>query len=97
MRKKSEIKLGDGLKAFLKESGLEDKLLKTELIVNWDSVMGPAVANKTSKVEFKKGILYVQLSSSVLRQELQWHKTKIIEAMNESVQSPNTVKDIRFV
>ncbi|GAB5556193.1 MAG: DUF721 domain-containing protein [Schleiferiaceae bacterium] len=97
MRKKNEIKLGDGLKAFLKESGLEDKLLKTELIVNWDRVMGPAVANKTDKVEFKRGTLYVQLKSSVLRQELQWHKTKIIEAMNESVQKPGTVKDIRFV
>ena len=97
MRKKNEIKLGDGLRAFLKESGLEDKLLKTELMVNWDRVMGPSVANKTSKVEFKRGVLYIQLSSSVLRQELQWHKTKIIDAMNESVNHTNTVKDIRFV
>ncbi len=97
MRKKNEISLGDGIKAFLKESGLEDKLVKTELLVNWDSVMGPAVANKTSDIQFRRGILYIQLQSSVLRQELQLHKSKIIQAMNESVNKVDLVKDVRFV
>lgn len=97
MRRKNEISLGDGLKAFLKESGLEDKLVKTELLVNWDTVMGPAVANKTSDIQFRRGILYIQLQSSVLRQELQLHKSKIIQAMNESVNKMDLVKDVRFV
>jgi len=39
----------------------------------------------TTRVELKDDILYVSLSSSVLREELSLGKTKIIKILNEAL------------
>ena len=50
--------------------------------------MGSGVNNYTTAMEFKKDTLYVQLSSSVLREELSYGKEKIITMLNEAIGKP---------
>jgi hypothetical protein len=47
--------------------------------------MGPGVANYTTEVILERDILYVQLSSSVLREELSYGREKIIRLLNEEL------------
>ena len=47
--------------------------------------MGPGVANYTKEVILERDILYVQLSSSVLREELSYGREKIIRLLNEEL------------
>ena len=46
-------------------------------------MMGPGVANHTSAVKLQNKTLIIQLTSSVLREELSYGKDKIIKMMNE--------------
>ena len=49
------------------------------------NLMGNGVNNYTTAIELKHSVLYVQLSSSVLREELSYGNEKIVKMLNESI------------
>ena len=51
----------------------------------WKEVMGNNVNSYTNEIVLKKNTLYVNLSSSVLRQELSFGKQKIINLLNNEL------------
>ena len=51
----------------------------------WHQVMGNAISKYTTQVLLERDTLYVQLSSSVLREELTYGKEKIITLLNEAL------------
>ena len=51
----------------------------------WREVMGNNVNSYTNEIVLKKNTLYVNLSSSVLRQELSFGKQKIIDLLNKEL------------
>jgi hypothetical protein len=51
----------------------------------WIEVMGKNVNSYTNEIVLKKNTLYVNLSSSVLRQELSFGKQKIIDLLNKEL------------
>jgi len=55
--------------------------------------MGNGVNNYTTDIKLDRDVLYVSLSSSVLREELSYGKQKIIDMLNESV-GKNVVKKL---
>lgn len=73
------------LKEFVKTNNLESGLDKVNVREAWANLMGNGVNNYTTAIELKNDILYVQLSSSVLREELSYGNEKIIKMLNESI------------
>ena len=51
----------------------------------WREVMGNNVNSYTNEIVLKKNTLYVNLSSSVLRQELSFGKQKIVNLLNKEL------------
>jgi predicted nucleic acid-binding Zn ribbon protein len=51
----------------------------------WREVMGNNINSYTNEIVLKKNTLYVNLSSSVLRQELSFGKQKIIDLLNKEL------------
>lgn len=84
-RKNEEMKLSDLLKSFVDENKLEKGLNQVKIRDVWNSQMGPAIEKYTTGMKLKSGVLYVQLSSSVLREELSYGKEKIIRILNEEM------------
>lgn len=62
----------------------------------WQSVMGKPIAEQTQNIYLKNNILHIKIVSSVLRQELMMHKSKIRNLINEKF-SYEMVKDIHFI
>ncbi|WMW78504.1 DUF721 domain-containing protein [Flavobacterium sp. 20NA77.7] len=87
--------IGDIMKEFIKESKLEKGLDVVQVKELWASLMGPTIVNYTTQVDFYKNILYVTLSSAVLKQELALGKQKIIDLINKELQK-KLVKDLIF-
>lgn len=79
------------MKGYKLEAGLDQLNVKEA----WKSLMGPGVASYTLDVVLKKNILFVALSSAVLREELTYGKQKIIQMMNEELRS-TVIKDLIF-
>ena len=59
----------------------------------WKNLMGNGVNNYTKNVVLKGSTLYVELSSSVLREELSHGKSKIVAMINEELRR-DVVKDV---
>ena len=77
--------ISDIIKEFVDANHLESGLNKVNVQEAWANMMGNGVNNYTTAVQLERGTLYVQLSSSVLREELSYGKEKIIAMLNESV------------
>ncbi|WP_121665548.1 DUF721 domain-containing protein [Mesonia aquimarina] len=77
--------ISEVLKSFVDENKLQKGLNKVHVREAWDSQMGPAIKNYTTALKLEGTTLYVQLSSSVLREELSYGKEKIINMLNENL------------
>ncbi|AXT19536.1 DUF721 domain-containing protein [Flavobacteriaceae bacterium AU392] len=84
-RNNEHLKLSDALKEFVTENKLQKGLDKVDVQEAWVNLMGNGVNSYTTNVQLQNDVLYVQLSSSVLREELSYGKEKIITMLNESL------------
>ncbi len=79
------LNFSEALSNFVSSNKLEKGLEKVNVKDIWAEQMGSGVNNYTTAIEFKNNILYIQLSSSVLREELSYGKVKIINMLNEAL------------
>jgi len=84
-RNNEHISIADALKEFVETNKLEKGLNKVNVADAWEKLMGNGVNNYTTSVQLERDTLHVQLSSSVLREELSYGKEKIINMLNEEL------------
>ncbi|WOD42709.1 DUF721 domain-containing protein [Hwangdonia lutea] len=92
-RNNEHISIQDALKEFVETNRLEKGLNKVNVADAWVKLMGNGVNNYTTTVNLERDTLYVQLSSSVLREELSYGKQKIIDLLNEEL-GKNIIKKL---
>ncbi len=84
-RQNENKSISDIIKEFVDANHLQTGLDKIDVQEAWANMMGNGVNNYTTAVQLERDTLYVQLSSSVLREELSYGKDKIISMLNESI------------
>lgn len=85
-RHSENMALSDVLKDFIDSNRLEKGLDKVRVEDAWNSVMGNAISKYTTSIKLERDVLYVKLSSSVLREELRYGNQKIIDMINEELE-----------
>ena len=80
---------------FLKAFSLESKMLELDIIAAWPELMGSAVAFRTKNIKIQNKILYLEITSSVMRAELLNGKGIIISRLNEKA-GKELINDIWF-
>jgi predicted nucleic acid-binding Zn ribbon protein len=81
------------MKDYIKEMHLEGKLNEVSVINSWEETVGKAIASRTTKIYIKDQVLYVYLSSSVVRNELLMLRQALREKLNERA-GAEVVRDI---
>ncbi|MCK0115307.1 DUF721 domain-containing protein [Gelidibacter sp. F63206] len=84
-RTKDQLSISDLLKEFVETNRLQSGLDKVNVRDAWAQMMGNGVNNYTTAIHLERDTLYVQLSSSVLREELSYGNQKIIKMLNEAL------------
>ena len=84
-RLNNESSIGDVLKEFIQSNKLQPGIDQISVKEAWVSLMGNGVNSYTKNITLKGETLYVELSSSVLREELSHGKSKIITMINEEL------------
>ena len=87
MKRNNTEQIGDVLRQFLRQQGLETPLNEYRLVDAWKDVVGPVITRYTTNLFIKNQILYVSLSSSVIRQELMMGREMLIRNLNAQVGS----------
>lgn len=85
MKRDNTQTLGDVVKGLLRKYGLEDGIKAHTLYSVWDNELGPMIAGRTQEIRLRGNVLYVKLSSSVLRQELHMQKQLLIKRLNDAM------------
>lgn len=84
MKRTNTQSIADILKDFLEENPqLNEKMAETRALAAWESLMGRAAARYTTRLYIRKRVLYVYLSSAVLRGELSMCREQLVERLNE--------------
>ncbi|MBF01471.1 DUF721 domain-containing protein [Flavobacterium coralii] len=92
-RLNDESPIGDVLKEFIRSNNLQNGIDKIDVREAWKNLMGNGVNNYTREIMLKHEVLYVELTSAVLREELSYGREKIIKMINEEL-GREVVKDV---
>jgi hypothetical protein len=92
-RLSNQSTVGDVLKQIIQANKLQPGMDQIDVKEAWQNLMGNGVNSYTKNVALRGSTLYVELSSSVLREELSHGKSKIIAMINEELQR-EVIKDV---
>ena len=85
MEKKDAQHIRSIINEILKNQHLDHKMLENRVVRSWEKVIGKTVARATTNIYMYNGTLYLNINSSVMRNELLMLKDKIMNALNEEV------------
>jgi predicted nucleic acid-binding Zn ribbon protein len=83
MRRSKTQSLAEVINDYIREMNFGKKLKEVDILDSWDDIVGKAISSRTSKVFIKDSILYVNLKSSIVRNELMMIKEALREKINE--------------
>ena len=95
-RKSGAVTMGEAIESYLSSLKLKSKFNETYIAAHWESIMGKPIASRTTKIFVTNQILYLQLSSAPLREELAKGKSLIIKNVNEAIGSV-LINDVVFI
>ena len=83
-----EKSIGEILKLMTREYGMELKLLQAQAIDAWYSEVPPVFKEHISEVFMLERKLIVRLDDDVLRHELHYHRSTLVERINGHLDRP---------
>lgn len=84
MKRRNTQSIGEAIREFLEENqAMRGKLYENRIEQAWTEVLGEMGTRYTRNIYVKNRILYVSLSSSVLRSELSMARVQLIKSLNE--------------
>ncbi len=95
MRRRNTELLSTVIDQVLRTNKLDRKLAEKHILDAWPKVLGDSVMQYTTKLEIKRGVLYVSLSSAVLRHELFLSGNEIKDSLNKYA-GTKVISDIIF-
>lgn len=95
MERRKTVHISEIIQELLKKNNIKSKLDETTITQKWEEVVGKPMSRYTKKAYISKGILYVEVISSVARNELVMNRSILIERLN-TITGNETIKDIIF-
>jgi predicted nucleic acid-binding Zn ribbon protein len=83
MRRSKTITLAEALSDYIREMNFGEKLGEAGILNSWEEIVGKAISSRTKKISIKDHVLYVHLSSSVVRNELLMLREALRQKLNE--------------
>ncbi len=95
-RRGETLSLKQAFSKVVEDSSFGRQYYRMLVLNSWEKVMGETVGRRTSRIFLKKSVLFVELSSAPLRQELVLMQPQIIQRINEEV-GKEVVDEIKFL
>ncbi len=95
-RNTKSVPLKDAFESFLNTFNLRSKFNESYLVTYWEKIMGASISRRTEKIYINKGVLFLQITSAPLRQELILAKSKLIKMLNDEIGEP-LINDVVFI
>jgi len=83
MRKSNTQPLGEVLREYVRAMNMDRKLKEVDVVQSWETLLGKTIAGYTRDIVLSKKVLYVEISSSVVKNELVMMREEIRLKLNE--------------
>jgi predicted nucleic acid-binding Zn ribbon protein len=94
MRRTHPMNIAQVIAELLGDFKLSSRIMESRIIAAWPEVLGP-LAKPTDELYIKNNVLFVNLSSSVIRNELSMMRSKLVQRLNEKA-GDKVITDIVF-
>lgn len=84
MRRSNTQSLSDVLKEYIEQNRIERKLKEVDVVEGWEALLGKTIAHYTRNIYIRNRILYVEISSSVVKNELFLMREEICRRINQN-------------
>ena len=85
MRRGRAESVGDVLRKFLRQEGIETPLNQFRVIQELNNLLGPGIGPYIGEVYIKNQSLYVKIKSPALKNNLMMERERLIQRLNEAV------------
>ena len=85
MRGNNNRKVGEIVKKLMNNPNISHRLDKLDALDAWEYILGTQLCKYITEQKIHKGVLYVNLKSAVVRNELSYKKTDFIKQINEQI------------
>ncbi len=83
MRRSETLNISEIISSLLKKQGLEDKLYENRLMNSWEDLLGKTISRATRNMYIKDRVLFVYISSSVVKHEVMMIRDDLVKRLNE--------------
>ncbi|MEI9917943.1 MAG: DUF721 domain-containing protein [Bacteroidota bacterium] len=93
MAKRNTQHIGDAIQELLRSYHIKSKFDETTVVSSWERLVGKPIAKRTKKVSVRNKVLFVELDSPAMKNDLNYHKSQII-ALFEKEFGKDVIKEI---
>ena len=83
MRKSNTQSISEVLRNYIQEMKMERKLKEMDAVQSWEKLLGKTISGYTRNINISNKVLYVEISSSVVKNELFMMREEIRMKLNE--------------
>ena len=83
MRRSNTQSLSEVIREYVKGTSIETKLKEVDVVQSWEELLGKTIAHYTRNVSLKNKVLFVEINSSVVKNELFMMREEIRRKLNE--------------
>lgn len=84
MRRSNTQPLSAILKEFVEQHHFDRKLKEVDIVEGWEQLLGKTIAHYTRNLYIQNGVLYAEISSAVVKNELFLMREEICRRINEN-------------
>lgn len=83
-RNSNEASIKELLDFLMQEYKIDKKIDSIRIKQEWRKIMGGTIANRTKNIYVKKNVLFLEIDSAPLKNELLYAKDKIVKLINDA-------------
>lgn len=96
MKKHNDKPIQDVLHSFINQKHLKKGLIETKVKKIWMNNLGKLIVHHTERIWYNNSIVYIQLNSAPLKNELFIGKSDLIASFNKELKE-DIIKDVKLI
>lgn len=87
------LHIREAIQELLKVQHLKPKFDEANVVVSWERIVGKSIARRTRRIYVRDKVLFVELLSPSLKQDLGYHKPQMLELFQKEF-GPEVIAEI---
>ncbi len=82
-RNSNTLSMSEAIQHFISTLGIRENIRETEIIANWEEIVGKMIAKHTLDLSLKNKKLSIRFDNAALKQEISYSKNKLVKNIND--------------